>query len=325
MPNDNLKKTISLIVPCFNEEKNIEHLYQAVLAVWEELEEKYDYELIFIDDGSKDNTILEVEKLAKLDDRVLLLEFSRNFGKEMATSAGINYCSGDAAIMIDADLQYPIEILPEFVNKWEQGNEVVVGVRDAKKTKNIIDKAGSFIFYKIINAISDIKIESGALDFRLVDRKVINEFNRFTERGRMTRALIDWLGFKRDYVRYQEKPRLYGKPAYSFIKRVRLALSTFISQSLLPLKLAGYLGLFVTIFSGVTLLTILVTRYIIHNTWGLSISRAMIVVIAMMFLIGIVLMFLGLISLYIANIHVEVANRPIYVIRRLTRKSDLVV
>ena len=160
----------------------------------------YNYEIIFVDDGSSDNSVDEIKKLADTDENVFYFEFSRNFGKEIATSAGINNAKGDAVIMLDADLQHPPKLIPEFLKKWESGAEIVVGIRNKNKGEGLIKKFGSFLFYKIINLISATKIIPRSTDYRLLDKVVIREFNRFTERNRMTRGLIDWLGFRRDYV-----------------------------------------------------------------------------------------------------------------------------
>jgi len=315
-------KTLSVIIPCYNEEVNISHFYKAFMTAWSDPRlSKLDYELVFIDDGSRDQTVAELQKLIAQDSKVKLIEFSRNFGKEVALSAGVENCIGDGAIFVDADLQYPIDRVPDFVEKWLSGADVVVGIRDKKKTNNLIEKFGSSMFYKIINSISDTKIIPGALDFRLIDRVVIDEYNRFSERGRMTRALIDWLGFKRDYIHYQELPRLYGEPAYSFSKRVKLALSTFVSQSLLPLKLAGYLGLLIFIISGLLGIFIIVQSYILGDPLNLRISGSASLGILNSFMVSIILMCLGLIALYIANIHTEVANRPLYVVRKIYQKT----
>ena len=316
-------KILSVIIPCYNEESNISHFYKAFCESWKNPKlDKVDYELIFVDDGSRDTTVTEVQKLIEIDPKVKLIEFSRNFGKEVALSAGVENCVGDACIFVDADLQYPIDRIPDFVEKWLAGADVIIGIRDKKKTNNIIEKLGSIAFYKIINSISETKILPGALDFRLIDRVVIDEYNRFSERGRMTRALIDWLGFKRDFIHYQELPRLHGEPAYSFNKRVKLALSTFISQSLLPLKLAGYLGLFIFIISSILGVFIIIQSYILRDPLGLKISGSAALGVLNSFLVSIILMCLGLIALYIANIHTEVANRPLYVIRKIHREKS---
>jgi dolichol-phosphate mannosyltransferase len=305
------KKTLSVIVPVYNEEKNVPLFYEKIQKVLNAL--NYAWEIVFINDGSLDKSILELEKISKDDSRVRVIDFSRNFGKEIAVTAGINSCIGDACMILDADLQHPIERIPEFIKKWEKGAEVVVGVRAKNKGEGFVKKVGSYIFYKMINQISDMEIVTRATDFRLLDRVVINEFNRLTEKNRMTRALIDWLGFRREYIQFEANERIHGAPAYSFWKLVRLAFNSMISFSLFPLKFAGYMGIIITFLSGLLGVFILVDRYI---TQELHFSGSVILAVVILFLIGIVLICLGLIALYIANIHAEVTNRPMYIVRK---------
>lgn len=308
-------KLISIIVPAFNEEKNIPLLYAELLKIFEKCRD-YSFEIIFINDGSSDITGEEMEKIAASDERVNFIDFSRNFGKEIATTAGFNSCKGDAAMMIDADLQHPVELIPEFIKKWEEGNDVVVGVRNKSKSDGWLKRTGSTLFYKFINKIAEIEIIPNATDFRLVDRIVIDEFNRFTETRRMTRALIDWLGFKRDYIYFDAKERIHGDASYSFWMLFKLAMNSFVSLSLVPLKLAGYLGLSITLISGVAGFYILLGKYFFHTGFASTFSDAENLAILIIFLVGLILICLGLIALYIANIHGEVINRPMYVVRK---------
>jgi polyisoprenyl-phosphate glycosyltransferase len=312
----NETKTISLIVPIYNEEKNINLFYQALAKVINDSAKAFAFELIFVNDGSTDQSAAIIIELAKTDPRIKYLEFSRNFGKEIATTAGLNNAQGDAAIMIDADLQHPVELIPELIAHWQNGAEVVIGVRRSNKGEGLVKKLGSELFYKIINQIADIKIIPQATDFRLLDRIVINEFNRFTENNRMTRALIDWLGFKRDYVYFDAGERLHGQAQYGFWKLFNLAVNSFVSLSLLPLRLAGYLGSVIVFLSGILGLYILVGKYIFHLSYASSFSGPAQLAILIVFLVGIILTSLGLIALYIADIHGEVTNRPLYVIRQ---------
>lgn len=306
----NEKKLISIIAPIYNEEKNIPILYERLSGTTGEL--GYDFEFIFVNDGSQDKSIEELRKLENRDSKVAVIDFSRNFGKEVATTAGINKCQGSAAIMIDADLQHPVEKISEFLEKWESGAEVVIGVRNKNKSEGFIKKMGSYWFYKLINSISDMKIVSQATDFRLLDRIVIDEFNKLGERNRMTRALIDWLGFRREYVYFDANPRIHGEAGYSFWKLVRLAFNSIVSFSLFPLRIAGYMGIIITFLAGILGIFIFITRYV---TGALYFSGPAILAVIILFLIGIVLVCLGLIALYIANIQVEVMGRPLYVIR----------
>lgn len=307
-------KKISIIIPVFNEEGNIASVHSALKGILPISD--YDFEIIYVNDGSSDNSSQELEKIINEDSHVRLVEFSRNFGKEMATTAGINNCTGDLAILIDADLQHPVELIPNFVKKWESGAEVVIGVREKNKGEGLIKKVGSVIFYKIVNMIGDTKIMPRATDYRLLDRKVIDEFNRFTERNRMTRGLIDWLGFKKDYIYFQANERQGGEAGYSIKKLCKLALSTFTSFSLVPLKIAGYLGVIITLVSAILGIFILIEDIILRDPWGLGFSGTAMLAVMILFLVGIILICLGFIALYIANIHGEVTNRPMYVVRR---------
>jgi polyisoprenyl-phosphate glycosyltransferase len=305
---------LSIIIPVYNEEKNIPLIYAKLKKVLDGT--SYDYEIIFIDDGSADDSAKIIKNLADKNNNIKLIQFSRNFGKEIAISAGIKNAAGNAIIMIDADLQHPAEKIPEFLKKWEQGAEVVIGIRNQNKSEEITKKIGSFIFYKIINSISDVPVVPQATDFRLIDRIVADEFNKFTERNRLARGLIDWLGFKRDFVYFDANERINGKAKYGATQLIRLAFSSFISLSMLPLKFAGYLGIFIIIISGPMGLFIFIEKYILKDPWGLSISGSAILAVIILFLVGIILVSLGLIALYIANIQSEALNRPIYVIRR---------
>ncbi len=310
------KKLISIIIPVFNEQENIPLIYERLLGVIGGLAEKYQTEIIFVDDGSYDKSPQVLEEIANKDQTVKLIQFSRNFGKEIAVSAGLFTANGQAVVMIDADLQHPPELLGQFLEKWQKGAEVVIGIREKNKNEGLVKKVGSFCFYKIMSQIGETKIIPRATDYRLLDRKVVDEFNRFTERNRISRGLIDWLGFEKDFVYFQAAERQNGKARYGFLKLVKLALSSFVTHSLFPLKLAGYLGVIITTISGIFGLFIIVEHYLLGNPWGINFSGPFLVGVLLLFMVGIILSCLGLVALYVANIHGEVVNRPLYVIRK---------
>jgi len=310
---------ISVIIPAHNEQKNIPLIYEKLKAVFSNVPQ-YDYELIFVDDGSADDSLAVLEKISSADDRVKFLEFSRNFGKEAATTAGLQACLGDAAIMIDADLQHPAELILEFIAKWQAGADVVIGLRK-NSSDSLAKRWGGKMFYAIINRISETPLVSGATDFRLIDRKVINEFNRLTERQRITRGLLDWLGFKREFIEFEAQERLHGEASYSMSKLIHLALHSFVSHSLFPLKFAGYLGTIITIFSGLLGVIVFIERYILNDPLNWYPSGSTQLAIINVFLIGIVLACLGLIALYVGNINSEVTGRPLYVVRKSNIKK----
>lgn len=306
---------VSIIIPILNEEENILPLYNKLTKVFDGFRGKYECEIIFIDDGSKDRSLDVIKSLADRDPRIKFVEFSRNFGKEIALSAGIHFCKGDAAIMIDGDLQHPPEIMSEFIKKWRDGYDVVIGLRRENGSEKLIKRMGSFWFYKIINFIGEEKLTPNATDYRLLDKKVIVEFNRFTEKNRITRGIINWLGFKRSYIRFDAPGRNSGKAGYDCLKLTKLAFSAFVNHSLFPLKFAGYLGLVITFFSGILGLFIFIEKYILKDPWRFDFSGPAILAVIILFLIGVVLICLGLMAIYIGNIHREVINRPMYAAR----------
>lgn len=308
---------ISVVVPCYNEQGNLPRLHQALTGVFASpLGSRYDAEFLFIDDGSLDGTAAEIEKLSASDPRVKLISFSRNFGKEIATSAGIRFARGAAVLMLDADLQHPPGLLPLFLEKWQNGAEVVIGIRKKNKHYSLVKKFGSTVYYKLMKTISNTATVSRETDFRLIDRAVADAFNAFTERQRNTRALIDWLGFKREYIEFDANERANGRASYSLGKLFHLAMYSFVSHSLFPLRIAGYLGTFITLFSGLLGIAVFVERYVFHDAWHWGISGAAQLSIINAFLNGLILMCLGLIALYIENIQNETTNRPMYIIRK---------
>lgn len=314
-----MQRLVSIIIPIYNEEENIYLLYEELKKNLENLQ--YNFEIIFINDGSTDGSQAKLEKIIKKDNRVKIIEFSRNFGKEAATTAGIENCQGEACLILDGDLQHPVELIPEFLRKWENGAEIVVGIRSKNKGEGFLKKIGSYIYYKTINKISETKILPYSTDFRLLDRIVIEAFKNLRERTRMTRALIDWLGFKKEYIYFQAYPRMHGNRGYNYLKLIKLAVSSYISHSLLPLKIAGYLGIGITVFSGALGLFMLINKFFIADPWKMNFSGPAMLATLILFLVGIILISLGLIALYIGNIHIEVQNRPIYIIRKKLTRS----
>lgn len=306
---------LSIIIPVYNEESNIPLIYAELKRTLQNLE-NIKAEIIFVNDGSVDKSGSIIESLVEQDESVKYIEFSRNFGKEFATTAGLRNCNGDAAIVIDADLQHPVELISDFVEKWRAGSDMVIGVRNKNSGKGIVKNFSSYLFYYLINFVGETKIKNGATDFRIIDRKVINEFNSFTEHNRITRGLLDWLGFKKEYIYFNAQPRKNGKASYSSRKLFKLALSSFVSHSLFPLKFAGYLGTFIILISGPLGLYIFVDRYLLQDPFGFNFSGTAVLAVLNMFLVGVVLSCLGLIAIYIGSIQYEVMNRPIYVIRQ---------
>jgi dolichol-phosphate mannosyltransferase len=305
-------KKISVTIPIYNELPNIPLVHKAIRDVFANL--KYDYEIIFIDDGSTDGSVDAVNTLMIMDTHVSLIEFSRNFGKEAATTAGFHHAIGDAVVCIDADLQHPPSLIHDFIKAWENGHEVVIGVRTNNASDSKLKKLGSHLYYKIINKISHTPIIPRATDFRLVDRHVVDEFNRLSEHNRMTRGLVDWLGFRRHLIYFEAPERMHGEASYGFWKLAKLAVESMIANSLMPLRIAGYVGTVIMIASFALGLLMMFDRFFFD--WGFKFSGPAILADIILFLVGIVLVSLGLIAYYIGHIYHDVQDRPLYIVRK---------
>ena len=303
------KKLISVVVPIFNEETGVvKFLKKELLPVLGKI--PYRTELVLIDDGSRDKT-LEKLRLVKSRMRIKIVAFSRNFGKEVALAAGIFYASGDAIIMIDADGQHPVKEIPKMIKKWEGGADIVTAVRGQNTTHH---KIASRIYYGTIRMMGIKNFVPGELDFRLIDRAVANEYNKFTERSRLTRGLINWLGFRQEYIRVETKGRIGGKPTYGFKKLMAIAGDSIVSMSRTPLMIFGYIGVFITVVSLLFGLFILIQQYILGDPLGLDWSGAVAMSVFVSFLVGLVLISQAITALYVLQIHVEAKNRPLFVV-----------
>lgn len=307
-------KRLSIVVPMHNESENITPLFLALEGSVSQLKSQYSIEYVLVDDGSTDDTAFLIGELARETSLVTPVYFSRNFGKEAATTAGLRSATGDAVLVIDADLQHPPELIPDFVKKWEEGAEVVIGVRNDSVSESWIKRFGSRVFYRLIALVSVVPIVAHATDYRLLDRIVVDEFAVLTEHNRMTRGLIDWLGFRREYIAFDARARERGTASYSLPKLISLAGTTFISFSLLPLRLAGYLGLLIMFGSGLLGVVMMIDRYI--HPMGFQFSGPAILAVIILFNVGIILVSLGVLAYYVGQIYQEVHARPLYVLRR---------
>jgi len=311
---------ISVVVPVCNERANLVRLHRNLARQFDRLHQ-YNWELILVNDGSTDQSDREIKKLVIADDRVKYIELSRNFGKEAAVTAGLNHSTGQAAIIMDADLQHPPHLLGRFIRLWQQGNDLVVGVR-RDTSQSWLKNQTSRIFYRLISWLGDTPIKPNATDYRLLDRRVIEQFNRFTERNRITRGLIDWMGYRTAYLTFSPARRHAGRPSYSWRKLWHLATNTIVSHSVIPLKLAGYLGGLITLFSVVVGIFMFLSTYVFYEYFHLFFSGTAMLAVLNLFLAGITLSSLGLISLYIAHIQNEVINRPLYLVRQKYNFKD---
>lgn len=304
-------KLITVVIPVYREEKNLPKLFARLSAVTSSIA-GFDWDYIFVNDGSPDNSIGVLKQLAAQHNNIKVIDFSRNFGKEVALTAGVHAANADAVICMDADLQHPPEVIPKLVEAWQQGAEVVATIRTSIDKQPLLRRVGSYLYYWLMARISGLDMASQTTDFRLFDRKVVDAFRQVTERERMFRGIMDWMGFRKVHVEFQAPAREEGCAGYSYAKLWQLAVNSITSFSLFPLRITGYLGVMITFLSGLLLSWMLVSNYV----WGQkNFTPLAIVVVSNTLLIGIVLMAIGLVALYIGTIHTEVVNRPLYLVR----------
>jgi dolichol-phosphate mannosyltransferase len=299
----------SIVIPVFNEELVVKTTYERLKNVLNNIDGEY--ELIFIDDGSTDKTAELIKECSLSDVHVKLLSFSRNFGHQIAISAGIDYADGDAVIIIDADLQDPPEVIPEMIKKWKEGYEIVYGKRVKRKGESIFKIITAFAFYRVLKKITqyDIPLDSG--DFRLIDKKVCDVIKKLGEKSRYMRGLVCWVGFKHTFVEYDRDERLAGETKYPFNKMFQFAMDAITSFSYKPLRLASYIGFTISGLSFIYLLVVIYQRFFTDTTivgWTSVIAVSL-------FFNGIILVMLGIVGEYIGRIYEEVKDRPLYVLR----------
>lgn len=308
------KQLISIVCPVYNEAENISLFYSKLCEV--AASQPYVFELVFVDDGSTDASVACIAKLKKGNVPYRLLRFSRNFGKEAAITAGLAAANGDAVISIDADMQHPIETVPEFIAAWQGGADIVVGVRKGAGDRRPLKRLTSSLFYWLINAVSTTKIIPHETDFRLLSREVVDEYNKLTEHNRISRGLVDWMGYDRTIIYFDAHERRHGAPKYSYRKLTRLAINTFVSYSFFPLRFAGYLGSFIVIGAGALGIFIIIEQLLLSDPLNLNFSGTAMLALVILFLVGVILACLGLFGLYIASIQDEATGRPLYIIRK---------
>lgn len=302
----------SVVVPVYNEEEVVRECYERLTSVM--TAQCQEYELIFVDDGSRDGTLEILSDLSENDSSLKILSFSRNFGHQAAISAGMDYSQGKAVIIIDADLQDPPEVIPEMIKKWKEGYDVVYGKRQKRKGESHFKKITAKIFYRFLATQTDLDIPVDTGDFRLIDRKVCDVLSSLTEKNRYVRGLVSFAGFRQTGVSYVRDERFAGETKYPLKKMLKFAMDATTSFSKKPLKIAGIVGLLLSIASFIYLF---VTIYLKLFT-DLTVSGWASTVSIMLFFNGVMLIMLGIMGEYIGRIYDEVKNRPLYIIKDKT-------
>lgn len=294
----------------YYEEKVVEECYERVKKSLNQIE-NYEHEIIFINDGSKDKTLELLERIANNDEKVKIISFSRNFGHQAAVTAGLRHVTGDAIVIIDADLQDPPELISEMLRLWEDGNEVIYGKRKKRKGESAFKLLTAKMFYQTLNALSDVEIPKDTGDFRLVDRKVVDTINSLPEHNKFLRGLFSWIGYKQISFEYERQERFAGKTKYPLGKMLKLASDGIISFSSKPLKLVGALGVFSILISIIILIYALISYFFDLNNLSAGWTSIMVTVT---FFAGIQLLSIWIMSEYIGRIYDETKKRPEYII-----------
>lgn len=302
---------VSVVLPVYNEEKNIPLLTEGLLRVAEKIYERYNLEIIFVDDGSKDNSFYALEKICGDHPAIKAISLSRNFGHQIALTAGFDYAKGDAVICMDSDLQHPPDLIDTLLEKWEEGNDIVYTIRKDNQNISYLKRACDSLFYSLINKISNTPISQNAADYRLMSRRALNEFLKLRERDRFIRGMISWVGFKNTSVEYEVGKRIHGKSKYSMLNLLRFAANAVTSFSGAPLRASSVAGTIIAGLSFIYGIYLVIQTIFFHVHYP---SGWPSIVVSISFLGGIQLISIGILGEYIYRIFNEVKQRPLYIV-----------
>lgn len=306
------KTLLSIVLPSYNEEKNVTLVYKELMKYIDT--KKFDYEIIFVNDGSRDNTWNEIEKISKSDKSVRGINFSRNFGHHAALEAGLLNAKGDVVIMMDADLQHPASIIPELIVRWEEGFDIVNTVRLSTENAGMFKNITSTLFYKILNSLSDLQLCDGESDYRLISRKALDSLNSLPESPKFYRGLINWIGYKVARVEFRAQARQYGKSSYTLKKMIELARLGLTSFSMKPLKFIIAFGITLVSAAFAALVVMLFVKFTISPGYF---SNNAILVMFLVLITGMLTTFQGIIAIYMVDIFNAAKGRPSYIIKEM--------
>lgn len=301
---------LSIVVPIFNEEPIITELHQRLSSAAKSISPNY--EIIFVNDGSKDNSLIAIHRLSELDKNCYYINFSRNFGHQLAVTAGLDVARGEAVVIIDGDLQDPPELIPQMYEKYKEGYDVVYAKRKQRKGESIFKKLTAKMFYRILQKITNINIPLDVGDFRLIDKKVVKALKLMPEKNKFLRGQIAWLGFSSTHVLFDRDQRKHGKTGYTFSKMMHFAMDGITSFSDKPLQFVSKLGFFISIISFLIILYACYSHFVLNQT----ITGWTSLIISSMFIGGVQLISLGVIGAYVSRINKNVQNRPLYIIEK---------
>ncbi|MBP1629110.1 MAG: yfdH [Bacteroidetes bacterium] len=307
---------ISAVIPIYNEEGNIPQMYKRMSDVLSQISSEY--EIIFVNDYSKDSSLSMIKELAKEDNHVRYISFSRNFGHQVAVSAGLDYSKGKAVAIIDGDLQDPPELIKEMYEKYMEGYKVVYAKRSSRKGVSIFKKIAYKSFYRILDKLTEIKIPLDTGDFRLIDRVIIKHLQEMPERNKFIRGQIAWIGYKQTFVEYDRDPRFSGETGYPFSKLLKLAIDGITGFSSKPLKFASSMGIIVSIFSFLVIIYALISQFVYNSPLRGWTS----LIISVSFIGGVQLITIGIIGEYISRMSTDIKKRPLYIVEENTETEE---
>ncbi len=310
-------RKVSILIPCYNEEENIPSLYEAIRQLMDN-NSQYDWEALLVNDGSKDRTLEMIKELRRQDKRISYVNLSRNFGKEAAMLAGFDYVTGDCLVNVDADLQDPLEIIPEMLKYWEEGYDDIYARRLSRGKESFLRKHLTKLYYSLIQKMTSFDMLPNVGDFRLLDRKCIEELKRLRESERYTKGLYCWIGFKKKEILFDRGSRQHGKSNWGFRKLFGLAVNGITSFSTIPLRISTFMGTIISIYAFCHLAYFLIKTLI----YGDDVQGFPTLVILILFLGGVQLLSIGIIGEYVGRIYNETKHRPVYIVREYEAGED---
>lgn len=311
-------KKITILIPAYNEQEALPFLYERVSKIMNEMN-NYEFELLFVNDGSKDNTIKEIKELREKDNRISYVDFSRNFGKEIAMIAGLDYATGDCVIIMDADLQDPPELIPQMVELWEQGYDDVYAKRKSRAGETWLKKFTSKMYYRVLQSLTKVEIQKDTGDFRLLDKRCVNALKKMRETGRCSKSMFSWIGYNKKEILYDRDPRIAGKTKWNYKKLIDLAIDGITSFTTSPLRISTYLSIptFLALF--VYFIYVIVKAVVTHT----AIQAFQAIILLILFFSGVQIILIGIMGEYLGRIFNESKNRPLYLVNEYNGEKEM--
>ena len=311
-------KKITILVPAYNEEESLPFLYERVSKIMNNLK-NYDFELLFVNDGSKDNTLKIIKEFREKDNRVCYVNFARNFGKEIAMIAGLDYATGDCVIIMDADLQDPPELIPQMVELWEQGYDDVYAKRKSRAGETWLKKFTSKMYYKVLQSLTRVEIQKDTGDFRLLDRRCVNALKKMRETGRRSKSMFSWIGYNKKEILYDRDPRIAGQTKWNYKKLVDLAIDGITAFTTSPLRISTYLSIPTFLALIVYLIYVIVKCIRLH----IAVQAFQAIILLILFFSGVQIVLIGIMGEYLGRIFNESKNRPLYLVDEYNGVKEL--